>query len=239
MMKKRWVATAGIVLATTTSSAVAAVGHEWWSGVRSYVGADAQVRRMDFKGGYGDNLLQHHSPQGNLYGGLKFTPTLGVEFGYEATTTRTRTATLTTGDISNGATISEMISPAVFKSKQKIKGPHVDLVGYYSFYEDSPFQLVGSIGAAVLKATFERKTLSLHGVPSTIVRKLSLHKTVLRLMGGLQYGLSENLGARFSLGWVNTSRMVIYATDGMPSPYTPAVKPKNSFVYGIGMLWTF
>jgi opacity protein-like surface antigen len=236
MQKKPWMIMASLFAVTSSAFALNFMDT---TDMRPYVGLDAEVRRMDFKGGYGDNLLQHHSPQGNIYAGLKLNDVVGIELGFEATTTRTRTMALTTGDLANGAPISATMSPAVFKSKAKIKGGHTDLVGYYSFYETSPVHLIGSIGAAVLKGTVERRTLSAAGVAMNTTRKLVQHKTVLRLGGGLQYALNENWFARLSIGWVNTSKMVIYADDGITSKITPEVKPKNSTVYGLGMGWIF
>jgi len=236
MQKKQWMFLASLAVAAPSVFAL-----NWMdtTDMRPYVGADAEVRRMDFKGGYGNNLLQHHSPQGNIYAGLKLNDIVGVELGFEATTTRTRTVTLTTGDLLSGTPVPAVMSPSVFKSKAKIKGGHADVVGYYSFYDTSPVQLIGSIGAAVLKATAERRTISTAAGPGTITRKLSQHKTVLRLGGGLQYALNENWFARLSVGWVNTSKMVVYANDGIVSRVTPEVKPKNSTVYGLGMGWIF
>jgi len=226
-----------VVIASLASSSAGAWTKEWH---RPYLGADLQVRRMDFRGGFGDNLLQHHSPQGNVYAGFKFNRFAGLEAGFEATTTRTRTATLTTGDVAAGAPIVAAVSPIVFKSKAKIKGPHINLMGYYSFYEGSPVELIGSIGIARYKTAFERKTLQFGMdpmIPSSMTRTFSKHKNILRLMGGLQAMFTDHLGMRLIVGWANTSKMVVTSNDGrMPSP---EVKPKNSVIYGLGALWVF
>lgn len=222
------------------NSTTAAITNGWWEGYRPYVGVDAQVRRMDFKGGYGDNLLQHHSPQGNLYAGVKFNDWVGVEAGYESTTTRTRDVTLLTGDLAAGAPVSANASPTVFKSKIKIKGPHVDLVGFYSFGENIPVQLLGSVGMSFFKGTVERKTLQMGNPPTPgSNRTLSEHKAVLRLMGGLQYMWNYNLGARATVGLVKTGKLVIFANDGIPGVFLPEIKPKDSAVYGLGIFWSF
>ncbi len=227
-----------LVMALAANSAAAHIP-EWFE-LKPYVGADAQVRRMDFKGGFGDNLFQHHSPQGNVYAGLKLNSRVGIEFGYESTTTRIRAVTLGTGDLASGAPVSASASPVVFKSKAKIKGPHADLVGFYSFYEDSPLQLMASMGASFFKGTFERRTLQANGIPKSTVRTLSRHKILLRLGGGLQYMLDEHFGLRANIGWVGTGKMVLLVKDGlMPNAPTPELKPKNSTVYGLGGLWVF
>lgn len=219
------------------NSAVAA-GREWWESV--HIGADAQVRRMDFKGGFGDNMLQHHSPQGNIYGGVNFNKYLGLEFGYEATSTRTRMVTLTTGDVATGTPIRETASPAIFRSKAKIKGPHLDLVGLWFPAENSPLQIIGAVGVSIIKGTFERQTLQLGNMSMDMTRSLSDRKSVLRLTGGVQYMVDKNWGIRLTVGWINTGRMVILANDGgAAGANSPEIKPKNSTVYGLGALWAF
>lgn len=237
MNKTRCVAVSVIILTLISSSVLALDVKELFSGIKPYVGANAQVRRMDYKAGFGDNLLQHHSPQGNLYGGLKFREELGLEAGYEATSTRTRTVGANTGDVINGTTLSALNSPSAFKSKHKIKGPHVDLMGYYSFPDRAPVQLLGGIGVSFVKTTFARTTLAMGGVPMNFTRTFSAHKALLRLTGGLQYNMNENWGGRLTVGWVNTSRMLILADDNGRG--NPMIKPKNSFVYGLGTLWNF
>lgn len=234
--------TVSIAMVSLLASSTSGAHTGWWQGYKPYVGIDAQVRRMDFKGGFGDNLLQHHSPQGNVYAGLKFNDCIAVEAGYETTRTRTRDATLYTGEIAAGAPIGSgpTASPAVFKSTIKIKGPHVDLVGFYSFREDLPVQLLGSVGVSFFKGTAERRGISMGNPPTAgRVRTLSEHKAVLRLMAGLEYKWDCHLGARATVGLVKTGKLVIYSNDGIPGTFTPEIKPKDSTVYGLGIFWIF
>lgn len=228
----------GSILVICCISPVAATPLAGWK-LSPYIGVDAQVRRMDFKGGYGNNLLRHHSPQGNAYAGLKLNEWLGLEVGFESTITRSRLSTLTNGDLAAGTPIEALMSPSVFRSKMKIKGPHVEVVGFYSFYEGSPCQLLASVGASFLKGTIERQTLSSFNIPRSTVRTLSARKRILRLGAGLQYMLGKHLGARVTVGWENTSKMVIYSNDQRPCRFLPEIKPKNTAVGGLGLLWAF
>ncbi len=239
MNKKSGLAVSIAMITLLTSSGSGAMSYGWFEGYRPYVGADAQVRRMDFKGGFGDNLLQHHSPQGNVYAGIKFNDCVAIEAGYEATRTRTRDVTLHTGGVAAGGVIPAVGSPAVFKSKMKIKGPHVDLVGFYSFREDLPVQLLGSVGVSFFKGTVERNGVSM-GTPPTPgrIRTLSARKPVLRLVGGLEYKWDCHLGARATIGLVKTSKLVIFSKDGFTGT-APEIKPKDSTVYGLGVFWVF
>ena len=225
-----------VTLLTSSGSGAISAG---WSPYKTYIGLDAQVRRMDFKGGFGDNLLQHHSPQGNVYVGIKFNDAVGIEGGYEATRTRTRDVTLHTGDIAAGAVVLPNRSPAVFKSKMKIKGPHLDLIGFYSFREDLPVKLIGSVGLSFFKATSERIGVSM-GNPAEPgrIRTLSKRKPILRLMGGLEYKWNAHFGTRASIGLVKTGKLVIFSNDGLAGA-TPEIKPKDSTVYGLGVFWIF
>lgn len=224
-------------LVNPIASALSLENMEWWSGTRLYVGVDMQIRRMDYKGGFGDNLLKKHSPQSNFYGGLRFNSCLGIELGYDTTRTRTRESTLTTGDILNGNALPLSMSPATFKSKSKISGAHADLVGFYPFYEGSPTQLLGAVGVSVLKGTFERRTLSFGGGdPVNVVRAFSQRKAALRLTAGLEYQFLQNFGSRLTVGWVNTSKMLIGAKN---TTLAILIKPKNSIVYGLGFYWIF
>lgn len=205
-----------------------------------YAGADMQWRRTDYKGGFGDNIFAHTYPQANGYVGLKFCDDLALEAGYEAGESKTRQATLTTGDIAAGTPITSAFSPTVFKSTAKFQGPHLDLVGYYSPCPESDLKVIGSIGAARIKGTFERRTIQIAGnISMNTVRTLNVQKTVLRLGGGLQYMLDCHWGIRGMVGWENLSNMVANANDGAAGQFIPEVKPKNSVNYSIGILWAY
>ncbi|HXH55017.1 MAG TPA: hypothetical protein VNK03_04665 [Gammaproteobacteria bacterium] len=227
------------IVSLLTGATSGAMGNQWWKDYKPYIGFDAQVRRMDFKGGFGDNLLQHHSPQGNVYAGIKLNDRIAIEAGYESTITRTRDVTLHTGDVAAGSPVVAGMSPSVFKSKMKIKGSHVDLVGFYSFREDLPVQLIGSVGVSFFKGTVQRKgvAMSTPAIPGRI-RTLSARKPVLRLMGGLEYKWNCHLGARATIGLVKTSKLVIFSNDGLTGT-APEIKPKDSTVYGLGVFWLF
>lgn len=234
----------GLLYATVAllmSGSVTAI--EWQ--FNPYLGADAQWRRTNFKGGFGDNVFAHTFPQANAYLGFKFHKYAGLEGGYEVGRSRTRITSLSTGDISLGAAIPPAISPVVFRSRAKFRGPHIDLVGYFEPVPGCNTQLIGSVGVAFLKGTFDRRTIAIRNsvtgatITTNTLRTLSQNKTVLRLGGGLQYMLCDNWGVRGMVGWENTARMVVFAKDGMPGVVTPEVKPRNSTNYSIGLLWSY
>jgi hypothetical protein len=203
-----------------------------------YVGFDIQERHMQYKRGFGDNMLKSTAPQGNIYAGIKLKDSLALEIGFEATRTRSRTVTLHDGDVAAGVPIVALTSPAVFRSIAKVRGPHIDIVGFHGFAVDPAFKLLGSIGMGVFRGSFERTTLQ-YG-PSAIsgtCRTLSKNKAVLRLLGGMQYMFGEHIGARLTVGWTNTTRVAAKSCDNCPTTLT--FKPKNTVSYGAGLLWVF
>jgi len=241
MKKIAWIAALALLTLTTrTYSLPISLSYlDNIKSIKSYVGADAQVRRMNFKGGYGDNSLHHTSRQGNIYAGLLLDERNALEAGFEATTTRTRTATISDEEMITGTVIPQTLLPAIFTSKAKVKGPYIQLIHHYSIREGYPIKLIGGVGISVFKATSERQTITVAGMSvGGKTRKLSTHKSVVRLTGGLQYDLSKKSFARLTVGWVNTSRMVIQAKDDIGGK-RPEVKLKNSLICGLGFGWVF
>lgn len=239
MNKKNGLAMSIAMVSLLTSPTSGAIKTGWWQKYKSYIGVDAQIRRMRFQEGYGDNLLQHNFPQGNFYAGIKLNDSIAVEAGYEATRTRTREVTLHTGDIVSGLTVPPALSPAVFRSSLKIQGPHVDLVGFYSLREDLPVQLIGSVGVSLFKGTIERRSVSL-GYPPIPgrIRTFSKRKAILRVMGGLEYKWDSHLGARATISLAKTGKLIIFTNDGLSGPIHK-IKPKDSIAYGLGIFWVF
>lgn len=205
-----------------------------------YMGTDAQIRSMKLKKGFGDNLLHKTHPQGNIYVGFSLSDNINIEIGRESTMTRTCTSALTTGECSAGIPVVEPLSPVIFKTKLKIKGPYASLVFSYPF-ENYPIKFLGSIGVSAIKGTSERKTISFskYSVQSGTVRTMSKHKEALRLMCGIQYLTTSGLGFRSTISFVKTRKIVIKKDDMHPSIYIPIIKLKDSIVYGLGAFWVF
>jgi len=242
MERKSWVSTFIFAsIAVSIPVQVMALSPEWYSiNIHNpYVGFDVQERRMAFKEGFGDNLLHRTSPQGNIYAGILLNEHVGVEAGYEATRTRSRTATLVAGELSGGVPIPVGMSPATFRSNIKIQGPHLGLVAYLPICEICcPFEWYGYIGAARFKATAERSTLAFGpaGTPG-LTRKLSARKTIVRAALGIQYKWTERVSLRGTVAWAGTRRIIIHANDTLNNP--PEFKPMVSVAYGLGALWNF
>lgn len=218
----------------TISSAVIAFDWEF----NPYVGIYTQWKHINFKAGFGNNIFTHIYPQICGHLGVKLHENIGVELGYETGKTKTRVTALTTGDRAAGTPIPEIISPAVFRGRGKLKGANLDLVGFYApFHQNVEF--LGFIGVSDLKAKFERHTVQVRGIPYGRSRKLKDHKAVLHLGVGVQFLFCEHFFIRANIGWKNSARMVLFAKDGIAGLYTPEVRLKNSVTYNIGLVWRY
>jgi hypothetical protein len=207
-----------------------------------YVGVDIQRRYMSFEEGYGDNLLYHAFPQGNIYVGFRFAPNLAIETGYESTATSSRISTVETGDMAMGMLVPCAISPVVFRSNITVQNHHLSLVAFYPLfsYRAVPVEIFGSVGTAFIKATAERQALSVAGFAcDRPTRTLVGRRAVARVAVGLQSQLNERLNLRVSVGWVNTSRVTLLANDSVFGIYLPTIKPKNAVSFGVGLVWNF
>ncbi|MBP6104484.1 MAG: hypothetical protein KBD23_05755 [Gammaproteobacteria bacterium] len=226
-----------LLIAFCAASPVLATPFDWHPHA-PYMGADLQERQMNYKRGYGDNLIKKTAVQGNFYVGTKLQDNMAVEFGYEVTKTKSRISTLHGGDLSAGSIVPSGTgsSPIIFRSSATVKGPHLDFVGFRGFDKNPDFKLFGSIGVGVFRSSFQRDTLHMgtFGVSGTS-RVLSRNKFVVRLTGGAQYMLNKHLGARLGIGWVNTSSVTAHAGDGT----TLIFKPKDTTFCGLGVLWAF
>lgn len=204
-----------------------------------YMGADAQLRTTKFNKGFGDNLFHKNYPQGNIYTGFKLSENIGLEIGYESTTERSCDSALVNGECCASRHVPSTLSPAIFKTKLRIKGPHVGLVLFYPL-DDYPVKLLGSFGISSVKGTAEIKGVSLGYPPvSGTIRTLSKHKEALRVMGGAQYLTDTGLGFRGSMSFIRTRKIVIKKSDDHPSIQIPMIKLRDSIVYGLGAFWVF
>lgn len=206
-----------------------------------YFGVDGRAQFVKFRNGYGNNTLKHNSTQGNIYLGLRINDYFAIESGYESTVSRSRTVTLFAGDMAAGTPMIEMVCPAVFKSKFKIEGAHLNLVGLLPIYNYccQPIELLASVGTAFLKGTSKRETISVAGMFRGVDRTMVGARTVLRATLGLQYLPGDHVGLRGTACLLDTSKLIVSANDGMPGLYHPEIKPKRIVSYGLGVFYEF
>jgi len=202
-----------------------------------YMGFDAQIRRMNFRGGYGDNLLHSNLFQRNPYVGVKFNDHLSLEIGYGSTVLRSRTATLTTGDVCGGVRILSTLSPISFKSTLKIHYPHASFLIFYPLPEGVPVHFFGAfgIGMSFIKGEVIRKTISLANHPVYRVKTFSSNKNILRVGGGVQCMFTSNLGLRGTVFLENTHRFIMTSSDDTFTLFTHMIKTRKTILYGLGI----
>lgn len=245
--KKYGISALGLLASLGSMPSYADCCWNWWC-PSAYLGVDAQVRHIGFENNYGGNLFKKDYPQGGAFGGFKFNQFLGIEVGYEATTTRTAKNFIPGDSIVAGesSTILALDAPPlVASSRFQIKGWYGDLMGFLPLpvFEMCGLNLIGSVGLARVEASTKIFYL---GNPNASFAPASVEgfrvfpdkrKTVLRLGAGVSQMLSDCFGIRFLLGWENTRK---FGKISSINPVTTAiVKPNNSWNYRLGAFVDF
>lgn len=197
------------------------------SDVRPYLGADAELRYMDFYKPFGSELLPHNYPQANLYLGLPLNEYLALEAGYEATGKKTRAGTDTAGTKTFQA-----------NSTGQIKALHANLIGSFSICEQYRLKLIGLAGIARLKEKLVVVDITVNGVavpPANNTFTFKKSKSVLRLGAGLQHMINCNWGTRAMLKWEQSGKLKTKAQEDNNFP----IRAKNSVIYSVGVFYTF
>lgn len=237
MKKKLALLVAPVVLL----SASAAMAEYSW-GLRPYVGADAELRHMDFQKGLGNNVIQHNYPQGNVYVGARLNEYLAVEAGYEATERKTRTSTVRPQDVLGGVTVSAANGTLQLNTTSQVKGLHANLLGFLPICDTYRLQLIGLVGFARLENKATLTFLSQNGAAltqdSTNITTFKARKSLLRLGAGLQHMIDCHWGVRAMLKWEASKKLKMASQNGTIGN-TLSIRPKNSMIYSIGAFYMF
>lgn len=244
-----------LVVAPIVLLAASAATAENRFGLTPYVGADAEFRHMDYHKAFGGNVINHNSPQGNVYAGVRLSEYLGVEAGYEATKRKTRRSTLKNGDILTGFTLDNPAAPAPdvygFNTTTQTKGLHANFVGFLPICDLYRLQLIGMVGLARLKTktTLTWETLNDNSIGPAVptgqdINIFRAKKTVLRLGAGLQHMINCNWGVRGMVKWEASKKLKMSSTTNPAITFgnplaTLSIKPKNSVIYSLGVFYTF
>lgn len=206
-----------------------------------YMGTEFHGRHMNYNRGFGDNLMRHDFHQKNLVFGVRLTDHVGIEAGHEFSRIPDNTVDLITGDRCAGAYIPEIMSPATFRSKAKIKSFYIGAIGHFPIFIDENFEFIISHSISLNKMTFTRQTIKLSDMPIFLKmsREFKVKKWTSRLMMGLQYNFFDSTSIRATVGWMNSGRFVVPLNDGMPNLSNSSIKTNDSFFYGVGYLWSF
>ncbi len=230
--------------------------------IDSYVGIDAQARRMPFKKNFGDNVLQHrYYPELNTFVGIKFNDYLGFEAGYEFSKHQKNTKSVLPGQVVFGAPIAEpdpRFNNVTNTSRtcSKINGFNINLMGFLPiFCEEYNTQLIGSAGMASLKLRSRNtimeignQTLTLQNPTEIVpVQRVEINtsyyksrKWTFRASTGIQYLTPYWVGVRALISWENTDKFKPQGIDlNSGRKMSEYAKLKNSLIYRLGVYVPF
>lgn len=208
-----------------------------------YVGADAQVRSMGLKKGYGKELTTDNYPQGNIYAGLQLNEFLSIEGGFETTWSKTSTATLLGNQMFFGHILvpDEPDASFAFSTRTKLRGFHGDIVAFYPICPQYSLSIFGLAGISALRIKIEHNLTAIDGLtinePGTQLN-FAKRKTVARAGVGIQHMMTECAGVRTQIIWENTSRFKDLTRSNSLSALNVA-RVRDSFSYGLGIFYKF
>lgn len=247
-MKKKLALLAAPIVLLAASAATA----ENRLGLTPYVGADAEFRHMDYHKNFGGNVINHNSPQGNVYAGVRLNEYFAVEAGYEATKRKTKRSTLNSDDTLGGFVLPRnagAVEPFGFNATSQTKGLHANLVGFLPICDAYRLQLIGMLGFVRLKTKTTLTWITANGAlvaplvgAGEDVTIFKARKNVLRLGAGLQHMINCNWGVRGIVKWEQSKKLKMSSTNPVLNALNPAtlsIKPKNSIIYSIGAFYTF
>jgi len=211
--------------------------HSWELCLTPYVGADAEMRHINWAHDFGGNVFRKNNPQGNIFGGLYISDYLSFEGGYELTAVRVNQVNLSDGDKLFGNTL---VNPPITEyGKFQVKDWHANAFGYLPICDEYRVQFIGGVGIAgtkIFHAGYEIADSTGAKIPAATYRTFEDTKTVLRISAGVQQMFADHSGLRFMLGWMNTARLGTIASKENPSSQ---VMVKNSWTYGLGFFVKF
>lgn len=202
-----------------------------------FVGVDFQERTLRFEEDSGGNLFQEHAFQYDLYGGLRFCEYLGLDLGYFASKNKNRTAEFGPGDTVSGQVLPSTAPTETHFTETKIKGPHIDVLGYYPLLPDYGIELLGGIGVAYSKLMLKDAVVAINDITLTspIARIYDIKRAHARALIGLQTLVYSCVGIRGTVTWENTSVFNDIKPADFPNDVRGNVNVKNSWAYGLGV----
>lgn len=228
-----------ILVSATTGSALAASTFK----ATPYFGADIGMQHFGFKNGYGDNLFKKSLNKHNVFLGVKFNDTFGIEGGYETTTNKTRNSTVYAGEYVLGNYMPGGpggLDYGKFTSKARIFGWHVGITANYPIKHSNNMAIIGYAGIKRAKVNLPVHCIAYKGysvnLETPVGTDVNLNsdnkKYIIKLAVGSEYFLTSHFGVRALIGWENTSKL-------KPKNYDPLIRTallKNSFSYSIGIV---
>jgi len=242
-MKTKLLATLSMLTTALISSSANAALLTQNNGLVPYVGADAQLRYMQFKKDYGQqDFKKDHYKQGNVFVGLKFNQYVGVEFGLFKSLVVKNVNSIPL-DFSLGLPVdpSQPAQLVIANNKVVLRGFNINIVGFWPL--DDCNQLIGAVGVNQTRIQLVHQQIADgFGIfpPETMVAQrftFSSRKSTVQVKAGFQRYLTEKLSFRAMIGWENTNRFK-GLTPIEPHQNSPIrAFLKYSYTFGLGIVF--
>lgn len=225
-----------------------------------YAGSELNIRRMRFKKNFGNKIFKDpFYKELNVFIGRKINKYLGLEVGYELSNTKVQSKNIQNGSFLFGCKLIDTCPgfdsiTNTIRSRSKIEGFNISLMGLLPIAHEEKLNLIGSIGLCHLKSN---TTFTLTEVGETnivlsdelnipvqrIARTESKYKdniVTIKASTGVQYLTTRNFGIRGLVTWENTHKIKIQGVDRKTlQKSNDRAKFKDSITYRIGFFIPF
>ncbi|MCS5707823.1 hypothetical protein CC99x_002780 [Candidatus Berkiella cookevillensis] len=202
-----------------------------------YLGLDLQYRETPLHKGQGDNIFASQFHQGQLYTGVRFLEYFGLELTLSKSNIKNEARVFGGNNVVLGVFIPPAGPTEAHQSHAEFKSFSANVIGFYPipFDKRCRTELIASMGVARSHPKFIDDLTSLNGVPLAVPQSFTFdkRKTILRLMAGLQYKLTHNIGLRGSISFEDTSRFNTFKSN-QPGNIR-IISLKDSFIFGLGI----
>jgi hypothetical protein len=206
-----------------------------------YAGIEAQMRHNRTQAAFGGNIFSKQQPQANLFLGVNLSDSVCLEFGRKLSAKQTRISSL-----GGGQAVGMPVGypPAVHRGTTKFKDWHAEVIGLIPVYKQDCVAFLTSIGLARANIIARDKLVqnNFGAMPPVAfldsVGNRTFHKKKLLLTAGvgLQAAVDEKTYLRARINWENYSRFKSITAHERADA---VLKPKNNFVYSVGVAFKF
>lgn len=225
----------GVLLASLMFSSVIIAENKY----NLYAGLDLQNRHMGFKEKFGGPLFNKNSLQTDVYLGVMLNDHIGLESGWIQGNEKTNVRGLQAGDFVPGDNVLAAGQMETDYTTVKFNGWHVHLTAQLPVSRTNA--IFASVGVVQLKlrasiSVFADETGGLSAVDVAANRRtFAQRKLIPSVKIGGRHKFTEYMAIRVFMDWQKTGKLKITSKQSNFS----AIHPKNSIVYGLGLVVTF
>lgn len=201
-----------------------------------YIGVDAAVRYFNGDNVFGANVFYKNYPEADIYLGFKFGNYFGIEGGYKATITQTKTSSITTGSVVNVPVVNP---PEVHRGVSNFKAWFGQLVGFFPIFEPYCIYWFGSVGLSHTTLYAQDKVVNneTESFDNDVnVRTFTTNKVIPNIGTGIQFKIDERSSLRFGVKWENTSQ---FSNIAAQENFVARLSFKDSVIFSLGFLVDF